>query len=219
MKGFFDKTKFTGLPLTILSSIFLITLVLLIFIIKNFLNLSFFTNIDHVVNLFFYNIRQPLLIKFFHLATLLGETPIAITFTLIISLILWKKKYNWQAFLMWLVVIGSQAFTYTAKLIFHRPRPLTAIWLENTSSFPSGHATVAIALYGFLAYLTLQHLKNKQQKFLVIFISLIIILLLGFSRLYLGVHYVSDIAVGYLNGLLWLTIGIGLNEWQKYQKL
>lgn len=175
--------------------------------------LNFILNIDHQINLFFYAIRNPWLIKFFHLVTFLGETPTVLLLTLIISYFLWKKKKKLDSILLWLVVLGSQACTYATKIFFNRQRPPNAALFESTPAFPSGHATIAIAMFGFLTFLLLQQIKNKIQRFFIILTSLLLIILIGFSRLYLGVHYLSDVIVGYLIGGIWLFIGI------KYHKL
>lgn len=110
------------------------------------------------------------------------------------------------------IIGGSAATTYAIKHLFSRARPLTeAFYLETGSSFPSGHATFAMALYGFFIYITWKadehHLKNP----LIIFLA-ILIFLVGLSRLYLGVHYLSDVLGGYLVGFIWILIGSAVSK-------
>jgi len=112
-----------------------------------------------------------------------------------------------------LTIAGAEIFTAISKIVFHRPRPELAIYLEHSFSFPSGHATIAVAFYGFLIYMLTRHFAKWKTRVNVFFAGLIIILLIGFSRLYLGVHYVSDVWGGYLVGALWLIIGISISEW------
>jgi len=114
-----------------------------------------------------------------------------------------KKKF----ILPWaLIAVGTEAIIFLVKIWFHRPRPLLAVFLENTFSFPSGHSAIALAFYGYLAYILLK-LFNTQRLVILISFSLLIAFI-GFSRLYLGVHYLSDVLVGYLVGLIVLSLGI-----------
>lgn len=101
--------------------------------------------------------------------------------------------------------IGAATSVYILKNIFMVSRPINALYLESTYSFPSGHSALAVALYGFI-FLTIwkhdkHHLKNKS----LIFLGLLI-LTIPFSRIYLGVHYIEDVVVGFCIGLLWLFI-------------
>jgi len=96
------------------------------------------------------------------------------------------------------------------KIVFHRPRPEFPVYVETSFSFPSGHATIAIALYGFLAYILIQEVHSWKKKVNIFFGAILLAILIGLSRLYLGVHYVSDILGGYLLGFLWLIVGISI---------
>lgn len=151
--------------------------------------------------------------KIFLSITMLGEAKLVLILALIISLILWYWNKKKQAIIMWIVIIGSGAITYTIKALIDRPRPENMLVLEESASFPSGHATIAMAFYGFLTYLLLREIK--KYRILVIIISAIIILALGYSRLYLHAHYLSDVLVGYFIGAVWLAIGIKLDN-KKY---
>jgi len=115
-------------------------------------------------------------------------------------------------------MVGSGIFTSAGKFIFHRARPDIAVYPESSFSFPSGHATIAIAFYGFLAYMLIKNARQWKRKINIFFASFILIILIGFSRLYLGVHYVSDVWGGYLAGAIWLIIAIGFSEYFLYKK-
>lgn len=107
-----------------------------------------------------------------------------------------------------IALVGSAGTMYLTKLIFYKPRPLDfALYLESGYSFPSGHATLAMALYGFLIYIIYKQ-KNYRLKNLVILGLILVILAIGFSRIYLGVHYLSDVLFGYLLGFIWIWIGL-----------
>jgi len=94
----------------------------------------------------------------------------------------------------------------------HRPRPLNAFYIEDSFSFPSGHAAVAVAFYGFCAYILFRLCEQWKWKANAMMIGVSMIAFIGFSRLYLGVHYLSDVWGGYLIGALWLLFGITLGE-------
>jgi len=148
--------------------------------------------------------------KIFLSITMLGEAEFVIILALVISALLWYWRKKLQIIILWIVIIGSEAITYVIKAFVNRPRPDNALILEESASFPSGHATIAVAFYGFLTYLLL--CKIKKYRTLTLAISIVIILALGYSRLYLRVHYLSDVLVGYLIGAVWLVIGIKIDK-------
>jgi membrane-associated phospholipid phosphatase len=91
------------------------------------------------------------------------------------------------------------------KNFISRPRPLiNRIIYADFYSFPSGHAMSAIVFYGFISYLSIILIKKIWQKTLMIFFCVCMIFAIGISRIYLGVHYPSDILAGYLAGMTWL---------------
>ena len=93
------------------------------------------------------------------------------------------------------------------KMIVHRNRPLDiGLIVETSYSFPSGHAMVSMAFYGFLIYLIYQKVENPRKKFFGCTFLGLIILFIGFSRIYLGVHYTSDVLAGYSFSLGYLII-------------
>ena len=108
---------------------------------------------------------------------------------------------------------------FMTKLLIHRPRPSGDIpyYQELSTSFPSGHATVAMALYGFLIYIICKNISTQRKKLAVLFVGASIIVLIGLSRMYLGVHYFSDVLGGYLVGLIWVIISITTLEWRTPQ--
>lgn len=174
-------------------------------------------NIDEHVNILLYSFRTLSSISFFIWITMFGEISVIIVFALMVSLILWLFRQRWQILTLWFTIFASEGCTYIMKILFHRSRPLNAVFLEDSYSFPSGHATIAVAFYGFLTYLLIGKIKKRKYRVLIILCSFIIILAIGFSRLYLGVHYFSDVLVGYVVGLLGLIMGISITEWKLFQ--
>jgi undecaprenyl-diphosphatase len=132
-------------------------------------------------------------------------------------------KRQWNHLVMWLVAwLGAELLTQLLKLSFHRPRPVVAHPLITAAefSFPSGHASVSLVVYGMLAFFILLGLRSTLLKALVIVVTVLLVLLIGISRLYLGVHYFSDVAAGYVMGVIWLTICIdGMNILEHRKRL
>jgi membrane-associated phospholipid phosphatase len=120
-------------------------------------------------------------------------------------------RRRWRSLVMLcFLCLGTQILNQGMKLAFARPRPL--LWprlIEEASySFPSGHAMGSLVLYGFLAYLLRQ--RYPRQARLITGIAIGLIGAIGLSRLYLGVHYPTDILAGYAAGGLWLMTCLGL---------
>ncbi len=117
-------------------------------------------------------------------------------------------KHTIKAISLLVSVGGSAVTVFILKNIFYRARPFTeAIYIESSSSFPSGHATFAMALYGFILYIIWKHDKHPLKNPFIIFLSALIPLI-GISRLYLGVHYFSDVLAGYIIGFIWILISL-----------
>jgi len=165
--------------------------------------------------------RHPLAVKIFLWITLIEEWQIIffLIFSLTIVFILLKKKIYIVPF--YLSLIGSIAFSEIGKMIVKRIRPegLIPVYIEDSFSFPSSHATVAVAFFGILAYFFIINAKNIKTKISIACGSVIIIILIGFSRLYLGVHFLSDVLGGYGLGLLWLIIAIAFLKWKNKKNI
>ncbi len=210
--------KFSGLPLTVLT-------VAIAFILYSFVDtLHDLSTANPLVaadtrleNLLYY-FRDPRLIAVSLWLTVLGRWQVVAVFTAVavVLLGLWKRREYVVPMLV--TIVGSSVSAEFLKAIVHRPRPDVAYYLENSYSFPSGHAIIAVAFYGFLFYLWLRRAKRWWGKLVVVFLGVVVALAIGFSRLYLGVHYVSDVWGGYLVGALWLTVGIGIMGWFTYRK-
>lgn len=95
------------------------------------------------------------------------------------------------------------------KSILQRPRPNEYRIINETGySFPSGHSMISMAFYGFIIYLIYKNIKNKYLKWISIILLSILILMIGFSRIYLGVHFVSDVLAGFLFSISYLIVYI-----------
>lgn len=107
------------------------------------------------------------------------------------------------------VIAGSAILNTLLKLMFHRARPTIHRIIEVSGySFPSGHSMAAFSLYGGLAFLIWKHIPTAVGRVLMIIVSAMFILMIGMSRIYLGVHYPSDVVGGYFMSGCWLAVCI-----------
>jgi len=168
------------------------------FLLLYMLRLSFWQSVDTAITLWLIQHRQPWLTTVFMLVTHLADqtTVIAILISITIFALI-KKRY----FLIFSLITTSglcAAVNSGIKLLIQRERPqFSQLLYESSSSFPSGHASAALSLYGNITLHLLQHIESKILRYLIIGGSLVIIFAIGFSRIYLGVHWFSDILGGY----------------------
>ena len=129
-----------------------------------------------------------------------------IVITIISFLLLKNKKIpKYMTLNLFLVFIINRLL----KFIIRRPRPQAFVLvIENGYSFPSAHAMIGFAFYGFIIYLIMKSKKNKKEKIIYSTLLSLLILVVGISRIYLGVHYASDVIGGFLIALLYLVIFI-----------
>lgn len=132
--------------------------------------------------------------------TWIGSTKVVAGLALIIAVWLWMtKKFRPEALLVAGILAGTGILNVLLKNVFHRPRPeLHRLIAETGYSFPSGHSMGAMALYGVLIFLIWHHVQHRGLRFLLILACAAMVLLIGLSRIYLGVHYPSDVLAGYL---------------------
>lgn len=166
--------------------------------------------VDRLVNDFLAAHRQPTLTLMFLWFTYLGKSlVIAGCALLTIGVLEWQGRRQYLLALA-VTLAGAEA---SVQLVKHavgraRPDPLLAYYIEPTFSFPSTHTTLATAFYGFLAYAIMQEAKDPAQRRLGLSAAFLMVLIIAVSRLYLGVHYLSDVGAGFLLGLSWVLVGI-----------
>jgi undecaprenyl-diphosphatase len=132
--------------------------------------------------------------------------------TIVVVGVIWLAfRRDWfRAVALTLAVMGGTALNDLLKALFHRGRPETATeFIKYESwSFPSGHSMNSLIGFGFVAYLFLERTTDRRARIAIIVATAIVVGLVGFSRLYLGVHYLSDVIAGFLAGAVWLLVCI-----------
>ena len=166
--------------------------------------------IDTITNNFFQEFQNSeilmFLMKFF---SFFANIETLIIFSVISFFILLKKsKLESKVFAITMIIAGS--IVYFLKEIFQRTRPEGIIDITSFS-FPSGHATLGMIFYGFIAYFAYRHIKKPNKK-PVIILSLMIAILTGFSRIFLGIHWLSDVIAGFFISGIILFIAIYIIE-------
>lgn len=128
---------------------------------------------------------------------------------------LWRSQHRWSLLLLWISLLGARLLSRLLKAVFDRPRPALvdgdlevlglSLSFPESPSFPSGHALTSAVVYGTLAYLVVRLEPTRRMRRATLAAAAALILGIGFSRLYLAVHYPSDVIAGYLAGFAWAT--------------
>ena len=154
--------------------------------------------------------RSPGLDRIMLQITSLGNGVVLIVLALVASVFLWLSHHRWSVYLLLVGMAGGKVLNSLLKAAFGRDRPSVVEWVyEVTSpSLPSGHAMGAFITYGTIAFLVGRLGTTRALRWATWIIAGVIILAIGLSRMYLGVHYPSDVLFGYLAGLAWLLFVI-----------
>ena len=138
-------------------------------------------------------------------------SPLMVIITAIVLIIFIKNKKIKLSLAVNL--IGITLINNLIKVIIARPRPnINRLVSETGYSFPSGHSITSMVFYGYLIYLIYKYVDNKKIKIPLIIVLAILIPLIGLSRIYLGVHYTSDVLCGFLLGWIYLIIFISISN-------
>lgn len=160
---------------------------------------------DDAVLQWFSRYRTPTLDAAMLEITFLGTGTVVIMIVAISSLFLWLTKHQYSALLLLIATGGGILLNNMLKAGFGRPRPQVVAWGTHVVSwsFPSGHAMSAAIVYGTVAYLAARLQQRPLHRFFTFLCAAVVIVLIAVSRLYLGVHYPSDVIAGITIGLAW----------------
>ena len=149
--------------------------------------------------------------RFFGVLTHLADTPTLIGLGVVVTALLWWRQRRWLALAWVLSVAGNGLLNVTLKRIFARTRPVhdDALFSAQGFSFPSGHSSGAVVAYGMLAYVLLQSLSPGQARrasLPVVLAAGALAFSIGCSRIFIGVHYATDVLAGFASGSAWLAV-------------
>ncbi len=167
---------------------------------------------DTAVIGFVQGLEAPWLTSIMRVFTWIGSGYVVATIALIGFIVLYfVLRYRHQAFLLIAVIAGSVLLNSALKTYFKRERPVIhRIMDANGFSFPSGHSMMAFALYAIIAYIAWRNVKTTMSRVVLVLFTAFMIITIGTSRIYLGVHYPSDIVGGFAASALWVTIAISM---------
>lgn len=204
---------FYGLPLTLLFLVMGYILALFIGLVEDVVTSDSIVAMDYFVSQQMSLLNESPIVHFFILITSLGSTVITCLVVFLTCVVCWVIRQRYIVIGLLIATMGSTLFTFLTKLLFHRARPVDILLLEKTYSFPSGHATVTVALYGFIAYIAIRFSQDFTRQVRILVVTVFFSVLVGLSRIVLNEHYLSDVLGGYLVGALWLTVSISVTEW------
>ncbi|MEI6420074.1 MAG: VTT domain-containing protein [bacterium] len=220
----FLADHFYGWPLTVLITALTAFILLFALVADGVLDHQSIISLDQRVSGFFYYFRDISLVRFSLWASLFGNFKVVIIFSslFVIILTLWNKRHYIIPFIF--SVTGGAGLAGLIKVIVNRARPegVLPVYYEPMASFPSGHSVIAVALYGFIAYVLFRVLLKRKKHFLFalsLFVVIVFVSLVGLSRIYLGVHYFSDVIGGYLIGAISLMSSITFFKWSRHHKI
>lgn len=152
--------------------------------------------------------------------TELGAMPFYVVFGGIITIIFCLRRHILAGIMLVVCSGGSGLMTLVIKSIVMRMRPdMMPVVIETGYSFPSGHSVTAVCFYGYLAFLCYRYGSSNMIRYGGIVINAMMIVLIGISRIYLGVHYPTDVIGGYVGGMMWLGMSLCLIEYIEQRQI
>jgi membrane-associated phospholipid phosphatase len=144
----------------------------------------------------------------FRAITWTGNGGVLALVVLVAAVLLLRRRLVTDAFFVVLAFAGAEVITFGMKQGFRRERPFFEDPLATASSFsfPSGHSLVSLAVYGSIALVLARHARSRRFAATALGVAAVWILAIGFSRLYLGVHFLSDVVAGFAAGAAWLAL-------------
>jgi undecaprenyl-diphosphatase len=138
--------------------------------------------------------------------TFLGSWPVILAGVAVFAWLNRRYPHRGTCFLV-VAIAGAAFLSLSLKLVFHRPRPtiVPPLVTVGSYSFPSGHALLSLTFYGTIAYLVACRTASWWRAWLIRLGAVFFVVLIGLSRVYLGVHYVTDVVAGYATAVAWVT--------------
>jgi membrane-associated phospholipid phosphatase len=193
----------------IIISLLLITSIVIFALAVDMVFIKKATTFDENIFNFVAHYVTPGHTRFMSFITFLGNHAFLIPANLVLLTYYFFKKNRWFSIRVVALALSSLCLKLLLKLFFHRDRPaIPLLHKVDGFSFPSGHALIGVSFYGLLIYITWHEVKNKWWRAGIIVSLALLILLISFSRIYLRVHYASDVIAGLAIGFFWLIISL-----------
>ncbi|MDU4960521.1 MAG: phosphatase PAP2 family protein [Sporomusaceae bacterium] len=149
--------------------------------------------------------------------TWLGSGKALLLLTVTMMAIFVIRDWRGEAAALFVCLTGAGVLNQMLKVLFARSRPEIAVIEVSGYSFPSGHSMVSLCVYGFLAYLLSRRFSSFRQRGMVFLLVGAVVALIGVSRIYLGVHYPTDVLAGFVAGGTWLSCCMSWLHWREYR--
>jgi undecaprenyl-diphosphatase len=173
---------------------------------------------DQMIREWVHRYASPGMTSAMNAISLLGYNILIVELAIALAIFAWLR---WRRALLWLVVAmtGSLVLDLTLKYIYHRTRPTAYFGMAPHSySFPSGHALCSFCFYGVVAGLLSARIKSLALQMVIWCLAAALVIAIGVSRIYLGVHYPSDVVAGYLAATVWVGTVIVLDHVRRVRK-
>lgn len=220
IRSFWGAVALLSVEMSIILVLFLLAFIVFIYLIRKVFVLQK-TEVDQRIFSFLQqhvNDRNNEVMSFF---TFLGTHEFLIPANLLlIAYFLFIKKHKWYSIKIPAIALSSLGLMFALKHLFGRERPdIPLLEAAKGLSFPSGHALFSITFYGLMIYIVFKSSWKKGLKWTLIFFLLALILIIGFSRIYLRVHYASDVIAGFCVGFIWLVFSVWmLNRMENFSR-
>ncbi len=203
-----------GLGLTIGILVFFIFIYLFLVALNGFFAQDVWVMTDLRILNVIKEFRNPTLDELMILVTTFGKKEVVIVGSISVALILFMIKRWYYTISLGVSLLFGEVLVYFLKNSIERPRPPIdlALLKETGFSFPSSHAFTAVSFYGMICYFIFRGVKRRRVKLPILFILTISIMLIGASRVYLGVHWASDVFAGLVSGIAWVNLVITFFE-------
>ncbi|MGV8987250.1 MAG: LssY C-terminal domain-containing protein [Cypionkella sp.] len=206
-----EVAEFTGLPLSALAVIFVYILTVWLDSVFEFLRAAPILLVDERLAELIHVLWTPGLLRLAAHVTALGDARVIIALAVAAAIWLLLRGRRDLAAGLVLSIAGNQASISLLKVLFERPRPALAYFVETSGSFPSGHAAISVAFYGMVAFAFWR--MGRLGPMAATVVAVLLAGAIGLSRVYLIEHYLTDVLNGWLVGGMWLVAGVTFSEW------
>lgn len=209
VKKVYAAIALLSIELLIVTVLFIVSFIVFLFLADEIIlddKDAFDTRVFFLISVYVTNLNTQIMQAITFLGTGTFMIPANI---LLVAYFAFIQRHKWYSIKIPVISLTSVSMMLGLKEIFNRPRPIIPlVHAAQGLSFPSGHAFTSMTFYGLLIYIVWERVKNPYLKWGLIASLIILIHLIGFSRIYLRVHYASDVMAGFALGLIWLVISL-----------